>query len=35
MNSHEIHAVGVKIQPKDYITLYEKCPYLYTNGNQI
>jgi len=33
-NSHEIRAVGVKIRPKDYITLYVKCPYLYTDCNQ-
>ena len=35
MNSYKIRAVGVKIKPKDYITLYTKCPYLYTDRNQI
>jgi len=35
MNSQEIPAVGVEIQPKDYNTHYVKCPYLYTDRSKI
>ena len=35
MNSHEIPAVGVEIQPKDYNTHYVKFPYFYTDCNEI